>query len=67
MKQVIAVHREKEVAMLDDGALIPVTNWLDEDGEFCEADDAAVCVAGNDEEGWYTIDLSSFVKAGRIH
>jgi hypothetical protein len=67
MKIVIGIHREKQLAMLEDGSLIPVTHWIDEDGDDCPADEAVVCVAGTDEGGWYTVDLSDFSKAGRMH
>lgn len=57
---VIAVNRKRRVAMLENGDLIEVTHWLDCEGEFCDADEAVVCVAGSEALGWWTIDLSHF-------
>lgn len=46
------------VAYTEDGQVLPVTNWLDEDGDDCDEDDAVVCVAGPDRDGfWLTIDF----------
>jgi hypothetical protein len=67
MRDVIGIHREKNLAMLDDGSVITVTHWMDEDGDFCLAKDAIVCVAGSDEAGWYTIDLSFFSGNAMVH
>lgn len=62
---VIAVNRGDQLAMLDNGELIPVKHWLDRDGEFCEPDDAVACVAGKNGLGWWAIDLDQFT--GRAH
>lgn len=57
---VIGVHRQKRLAMLDDGKLIPVKHWLDDQGEFCEPENAVACVAGENGTGWWAIDLTLF-------
>lgn len=62
---VIGVHRERQLAMLDTGALVPVKHWLDTQGEFCSPTEAVACVAGNEEMGWWAIDLTAYT--GRPH
>lgn len=59
-REVIAINRSKQLAMLADFVLIPVAHWLDIDGEYCDPDDAVVCVAGNEALGWWVVDLSDF-------
>ncbi len=55
-----AVNRGRAMAMLDCGCFVPITEWFGEDGEDCAPDDAIVCVAGDDDHGWFTIDLVAF-------
>ena len=62
--EVVAIHRGKKTAMMDDGALIPVDIWLDGDGDECEPDEAVVAVVGPDAEGWWhPVLLSSLEPA----
>lgn len=49
-----------ECAISDDGEQFPVDHYLDEFGDECDADDAAVLIAGCDATGWVAIDLSAF-------
>lgn len=59
--EITAVNRAVAVAMTDTGQTIPVTNWLDCDGDEYAPKDAVVAVAGPDDQGhWYAIDLSHF-------
>jgi len=56
-----AVNRSRAVAMLDNGEVLNVTNWFDDDGDECSPHAAVMAVAGPDKLGrWYTIDLSVF-------
>jgi hypothetical protein len=62
---------EVDVVMIDErqvlmcsGTLLPVTNWFDDDGDECEPDDAVTCVAGDDERGWYSIEI---LPADTVH
>lgn len=56
-----AVNRSRDVAVLNTGEQINITNWLDAFGEECAIDDAVVAVAGPDRLGrWFAIDLSAF-------
>ena len=53
-----AINRTTSIAVLNDGQLIPITNWL-LDGEDCEPEDAMSCVCGPCSKGkWYVVDLS---------
>lgn len=46
------------IAYTEDGQALPVTNWFDDDGEDCDADNAVTCVAGPDKDGlWLCIDF----------
>lgn len=56
-----AVNRYKELAMLDNGELLRVTNWFDDDGQPCDSKEAVACVAGPTDKGkWFSIDLTQF-------
>ena len=49
-----AVTRDRGTAVLTDGSLAPITNWIDQDGDDCEPADAVVGVAGPTIYGWFT-------------
>lgn len=56
-----AVNRYKELALLDDGEVIRVSDWFDTEGQPCDSEDAVVCVAGPTTTGkWFSIDLTQF-------
>ena len=56
-----AVNRERALALLSGGVTIPITNFLGDDGDEYESEDAVVAVAGPSPEGlWYRIILSHF-------
>lgn len=40
---------------LDDEVTVPVTDWLDDEGEDCAQEDAVACVGGADGFGWVTV------------
>jgi len=53
-----AINRITNLAVLNDGQILPITHWFEDGGE-CEAEDATSCVCGPCESGyWYTVDLS---------
>lgn len=57
------VHRSLGIAILSDGQEIPITNWVNADGE-CSAEDAVTCVCGPCFEGkWYNVDLREYEHA----
>lgn len=56
------INMAQRLYMADDGALFPVTNWFDRDGDECEPEDAVTAVAG--EGGcWFALDLATFAPA----
>ena len=48
-------------AQLDNGRIIPITNFLDSAGVECDREHAEVFVAGSDEQGWFTDVVANFV------
>lgn len=61
--EVTAINRGQSIALLSDGQTIPITTWLDADGE-CGAGTATTCVCGPDASGrWYAVDLAGFDDA----
>lgn len=59
--QVVAINYGLETLMLDDGSVIPITKWLDADGDDCSKHDAEFCVGGPDTSGlWYNAQLDEF-------
>ena len=63
---VMAVHRGQRVALMDCGCQIPVTDWYDNKGNDCEPKDAIVCACGDDDHGWFTVDLQA-LKTVTVH
>ena len=61
---VAAINRKHGLAIMDDGALVPVAVWFDRNGEECGPDEAIVAVVGPDAEGWWhPISLAVFEQA----
>ena len=59
--EVDAVHRARGIAILSDGQEVPITNWIDIDGNECDYADAVACACGPDFDGkWYAVSLGSF-------
>lgn len=63
--EMIAVE-DDGFCLLADGTILPVTSWLDEDGDDCSPDDAVACVAGTEAFGWLSIDLCEAFD-GTVH
>lgn len=63
---VLAINRVQRVALTDCGCQIPVTSWFDATGQDCDPADAIVCVCGDDDHGWFTVDLEAF-KTVTVH
>ncbi len=56
-----AINRDLGLVLMCGGSTVPVTNWIDEWGEDCEAAEAVFAVAGPSSDGrWHTLDLSDF-------
>ena len=62
--EVDAIHRDRAIAILSDGQELPITNWIDTDGDECGPSDAVACACGPDVNGkWYAVNLSCFTGA----
>lgn len=67
--EVVAVSRADGVFLLSDGSVLPVTNWLDEDGDELQdglSPDAVVAVAGAGAL-WVTAWLPYFDVSPTVH
>ena len=42
---------------MSDGEVLPIVEFYDADGEFCDADDAKVVQAGRDDYGYVVIEI----------
>ena len=63
MTEVSCVNLNGRVAVMEDGQVLAVTNFIDAHGEECEVDEAIICVAGPDKDGmWVTFDFSVMEK-----
>ena len=57
------INRGRRIALLSDGQDVPITNWLNAEGE-CDPDEAMFCVCGPCLGGnWYCVDLQEFDAA----
>lgn len=55
--EVIGIHYGDKVAVLDCNCIVPVTHWFDWQGFDCEPDDAETCVCGDEDHGWFVVEL----------
>lgn len=62
MPEITGVNRHLGCAVVDHETYIWVTRWLDDEGDECEAPEAVACIAGDDENGWWSIDLTAFIE-----
>ena len=59
--EVDAIHRAGGIAILSDGQELPITNWIDADGDECAPADAVACACGPCKKGkWYAVNLHCF-------
>ena len=59
--EIDAIHRAKGIALLSDGQEVPITNWIDIDGNECDYADAVACACGPDFDGnWSAVTLAAF-------
>jgi hypothetical protein len=54
---ILALHRSREIAVLTNFQVVPVTNWFNSKGEDCTYVDAHYCVCGSDETAWFSVTL----------
>lgn len=59
----IVKHKGVWLCTTSDNVVLPVTDWLDTDGEQCDPEHAVVCVAGEDGYGWLTIELTGELES----
>ena len=58
---VIAIHRDLELAHFDDGTTIPISDWYDDSGDAVEIEDATFATARYRDK-YVSIDLKHFPK-----
>ena len=61
--EVLVVYYRYQKAILTNGVNVPVTHWFDRRGGKCKPQEAVTCVCGNDEVGWFAVDLEHFGPA----
>jgi hypothetical protein len=65
---ICAIHVRQKQAMMTDGSIIPITNFIDHEGEESEPEDAVQFVAGPDGDGkWWTDCIESYNVPGEQH
>lgn len=57
---VLMINRIDKTAILTCNCQVPVTHWFDWQGFDCEPVDALSCVCGDEQHGWFVLDLSNF-------
>jgi hypothetical protein len=63
---IVAINRTKRIAILNCDCQIPVTDWFDKNGKDCSPENAIICVCGDDDHGWFTVDLEA-LKTVTVH
>jgi hypothetical protein len=58
---VIAIHRDLELAHFDDGTTIPISDWYDDSGDAVEIEDATFATARYRDK-YVSINLNHFPK-----
>lgn len=61
--EVIAINLGQGIVLLDNDTILPISTYLDADGDECEPHDALVVVAGKDGMGWWAIDIEDFERS----
>lgn len=60
MTNVVAINRALKKVVLDDGQILPMTDFF-RYGEDCSPDEASACVAGPDKNGnWFAVEFSGY-------
>ena len=64
---VLAINRSQNLCLMTDGTTWPVSVWLDDDGDDCDATEASIAIVGpaldaGRKEFWVTLDLAEFYK-----
>jgi len=60
---ITAINTTLGLAILSDNTSVPITHYIDNNGDECTRDRAAAFVAGADDVGWFTALLSDYRPA----
>lgn len=52
---------------MSDGTTLPITEFIDENGDDCDPDDAVVVIAGNDNFGWISVEILEGYEPVTVH
>ena len=56
-----SINLAQGIFITEDGETVPIDGMVDENGERCGVEDAAIAIAGPTREGkWISVDLSEF-------
>ncbi|MEM7528850.1 MAG: hypothetical protein AAF416_14430 [Pseudomonadota bacterium] len=63
--QIEQINRATGLVVFADNTIGQVLNWIDDDGDDCEPEEAVICVVENESRRgvFWTIDISRFVSA----
>lgn len=59
------VDLDSRTVLLGDGTILPITDFLDGEGDDCEPREAVFCIAGTDGYGW--LDIEIFPRKVTLH
>ena len=59
-EEVVAINRAAGLALTNRDRVIHLTDFVDSDGDRCSEADAVAAVGFDDENRWWSIDLTEF-------
>lgn len=63
---ILFVDFERELVVLTDGASIPITSYLDDEGDECGKNESTWCIAGDEAHGYTDIHFNQ-LQARVLH
>ena len=57
--QVELVSLHGGYVLMTNGTVLPVSTWHDDEGCECGPDEASYCIAGSNEQCWWTIAIGA--------
>ena len=60
MIDVEAINTDEGVSLLTDGNVVPITDYLDDDGNNCVKADAVMAICGTQDTGFYAVTLEDY-------
>jgi len=60
------IHHGLKLALLNDTRLVPITKYVDNNGDDCTLEEAVAFIAGADGIGWFTL-LMADVGTASVH